>query len=181
MKSTQDIVDSIDTRLRELSDEINALNAARSALDASEHQPSTQPPRRTSTRRIRATGDNPAARASAPSNNEAARTTSQESTTRSPKRTSKAARRTTTRASRTMSADHLESLLSGNGDLTTAELAQRASANRNQVLNLLRDLERAGRVRRTGQRRSTRWHAITDEDRLHQRIAELEASRRRPA
>ena len=177
MKSTQDIVDSIDTRLRELSDEINTLNAARSALDASERQPSTQPPRRTSTRSIRATGDNPAA----PSNNDAARTTSQESTTRPPKRTSKAARRTTTRASRTTSADHLESLLSGNGDLTTAELAERASANRNQVLNLLRDLERAGRVRRTGQRRSTRWHAITDEDRLHQRIAELEASRRRPA
>ena len=52
MKSTQDIVDSIDTRLRELGEEITALNAARSALDASEHEPSRHPSPRTPTRRV---------------------------------------------------------------------------------------------------------------------------------
>jgi len=78
-------------------------------------------------------------------------------------------------------ADQVESLLSGNGGLTTSELADRANGNRDQVLGLLRDLEAAGRVRRTGQRRGTRWHQITDEDRIRVRAAELEATRRRPS
>ena len=38
----------------------------------------------------------------------------------------------------------------------------------------LRDLEAAGRVRRTGDRRSTRWLLIVDEDRIAERVAELE-------
>lgn len=77
-----------------------------------------------------------------------------------------------------MSSDQLESLLSENGGLTTSELAERSNGNRDQVLSLLRDLETAGRIRRSGQRRGTRWHAITDEDRIRQRVAELEASRK---
>jgi hypothetical protein len=70
-----------------------------------------------------------------------------------------------------------------NGELlTTAALAERAGANRDQVLTLLRDLETARRVRRTGQRRATRWQAITDEDRIRERAAELAGrGRRRPA
>ncbi|MFZ0975819.1 MAG: hypothetical protein WAN22_26585 [Solirubrobacteraceae bacterium] len=47
------------------------------------------------------------------------------------------------------------------------------------MLRLLRDLETGGRIRRTGQRRGTRWHAITDEDRIRERAAELEATRKR--
>jgi hypothetical protein len=43
------------------------------------------------------------------------------------------------------------------------------------VLVLLRELEAAGRVRRSGQRRGTRWHAITDEERIAERAAELAA------
>jgi len=76
-------------------------------------------------------------------------------------------------------AGRLELLLSENGGLTTSVLAERANGNRDQVLTLLRELEAAGRVRRTGQRRSTRWHAITDEDRIRQRAAELAARSRR--
>ncbi|HTT30039.1 MAG TPA: hypothetical protein VMG37_16605 [Solirubrobacteraceae bacterium] len=49
------------------------------------------------------------------------------------------------------------------------------------MLRLLRDLESAGRIGRTGQRRATRWHAITDEDRIRERAAELEATRKRRA
>jgi hypothetical protein len=181
MKSTQDIVDSIDTRLRELGEEINTLNAARSALETSEHEPSIRPSRRTTTRRARPAGELPRTRASAASRHETSPEVAQEPPARSREPTPKSARRTARRASPTPSGDRLEALLIESGGVTTAELAERASGNRDQVLTLLRDLERAGRVRRTGQRRGTRWHAITDDDRIRQRIAELEASRRRPA
>ncbi len=76
-------------------------------------------------------------------------------------------------------ADGLESLLSENGGLTTSALAEKTGENRDHVLALLRELETAGRIRRTGQRRGTRWHAITDEDRIRARAAELEATRKR--
>ena len=78
-------------------------------------------------------------------------------------------------------AGRLEALLSENGGLTTAALAERTNGNRDQVLTLLRELETAGRIRRTGQRRSTRWHAITDEDRIRERAADLAARRKRAA
>ena len=78
-------------------------------------------------------------------------------------------------------AGRLEALLSENGGLTTAALAEQTNGNRDQVLTLLRELETAGRIRRTGQRRSTRWHAITDEDRIRERAADLAARRKRAA
>ena len=81
--------------------------------------------------------------------------------------------------SKAVPADRLESLLSKNGGLTTAALAEQSGENRDQVLSLLRELETAGRVRRSGQRRGTRWHAITDEDRIRERTAELEALQKR--
>jgi hypothetical protein len=133
MRTTQEIVDSIDTRLAELSDQIKTLETARTALDR---------------------GESPVRSTSRP----------------------RAKRRVTA-----VPADEVESLLSGNGGLTTSELADRANGNRDQVLGLLRELEAAGRVRRTGQRRGTRWHQITDEDRIRVRAAELEATRRRPS
>ena len=132
MRTTEEIVDSIDTRLVELSDQIKTLESARSALDQRERARRNTPPRR--------------------------------------------ARRALRGA---VPADEVESLLSGNGGLTTSELAARADAKRDHVLGLLRELEAAGRVRRTGQRRGTRWHQITDEDRIRVRAAELEATRRR--
>ena len=133
MRTTEEIVDSIDTRLVELSDQIKTLESARSALDQRERA-STEHPTPGGLRR--------ALRGAVP-------------------------------------ADEVESLLSGNGGLTTSELAARADAKRDHVLGLLRELEAAGRVRRTGQRRGTRWHQITDEDRIRVRAAELEATRRR--
>ncbi len=72
-------------------------------------------------------------------------------------------------------------LLSENGGLTTSALAERTNGDRDQVLTLLRELEAAGKIRRTGQRRGTRWHAITDEDRVRERAAELAGRRRRTA
>jgi hypothetical protein len=72
-----------------------------------------------------------------------------------------------------LTADTAEQLLALGDGLTTAGLAQRAGADRDQVLALLRDLATARRVRRTGQRRATRWHVITHEDRIRERAAEL--------
>lgn len=76
-------------------------------------------------------------------------------------------------------ADQAERLLASTNGLTTAALADRAGADRDQVLALLRELETARRVEGTGQRRATRWHATTDEDRIHERAAELATRRRR--
>lgn len=91
----------------------------------------------------------------------------------------RARRSNRTRAVEVVPAGRLEMLLSENGGLTTSVLAQRTNGDRDQVLTLLRELEAAGRIRRSGQRRSTRWHAITDEDRIRERAAELAARSRR--
>jgi hypothetical protein len=143
MRTTEDIVDSIETRLRELNQEIESLTAARTALDGREDGPATSTPtvrRRPTARRARRT----------------------------------------TRPVEVVPAGRLEVLLSENGGLTTSALAEQTNGDRDQVLTLLRELEAAGRIRRSGQRRSTRWHAITDEDRIRERAAEL-AARRKPA
>ncbi|OAI40063.1 hypothetical protein AYO39_00185 [Actinobacteria bacterium SCGC AG-212-D09] len=70
-------------------------------------------------------------------------------------------------------------MLAESEGLTTTAIAKEAGAERDQVLALLRDLEAAGRVRRTGERRGTRWHAITDDDRIKERAAELAGRSRR--
>ena len=84
-----------------------------------------------------------------------------------------------TRGAVVVSADKLEQLLAEHSPITSTELAKLADGGRDQVLALLRELEAAGRLRRTGQRRGTRWHAITDEDRIKARAAELEQQSRR--
>jgi hypothetical protein len=86
-------------------------------------------------------------------------------------------RRATTR--KPLTAETAEHLLTEQDGLTTTAIAEQAGADRDQVLVLLRELERAQRVRRTGQRRATRWHAITDEDRIRERAAELASRSRR--
>jgi predicted HTH transcriptional regulator len=145
MRTTQDIVDSIEKRLHELNQEIETLNAARVALDGAETRQavSEAPPRRVASRTRR--------------------------------------RPTSARPAEVVPAGRLEALLSENGDLTTSVLAERSNGDRDHVLTLLRELEAAGRIRRSGQRRSTRWHVITDEDRIRERAAELAARSRRNA
>jgi len=76
-------------------------------------------------------------------------------------------------------AETAERMLAEGDGLTTTALAKQAGTDRDQVLVLLRDLETARRVRRTGERRATRWYAITDEDRIRERAAELESRSRR--
>ena len=73
----------------------------------------------------------------------------------------------------------LVALLSGSPGMRTRELSQATNGDPNQVLTLLKEQENAGQVRRTGTRSATRWHVITDEDRIATRAAELQASSRR--
>lgn len=80
----------------------------------------------------------------------------------------------------------LERLLEQSDGLTTAALANKADADRAQVLALLKELEAEGRVRRSGVRRGTRWRRFTEEDAIAERAAELAArsksrARKRPA
>ncbi|MBV9603871.1 MAG: hypothetical protein JO027_02120 [Solirubrobacterales bacterium] len=149
MRTTEAIVDSIENRLRELNQEIDTLTAARTALDGREDAPAASAPRAAAPVRRRSS----AGRARQ--------------------------RRRSARAVEIVPAGKLELLLSENGGLTTSVLTERTNGDRDQVLTLLRELEASGRVRRSGQRRSTRWHAITDEDRIRERAAELAARSRR--
>jgi len=81
-----------------------------------------------------------------------------------------------TAATEVAPAGTLHKLLTGSDGLSTAALAERANADPAQVLPLLREMETAGRVRRSGQRRGTRWHAVaSQEDWIEHRAAELAA------
>jgi len=185
MTAIKDIIDSIESRLRELNEEIGALNAARGVLDGHDSQ-APRGGRQTVTSetqtgpsqvasgagRVQAAGEPGAPASTAPARPSPAKP-------RTPAR-----RRTRAKADRNVEvvpAGKLELLLSDTGGLATSALAARANADRNQVLTLLRELETAGRVRRTGQRRATRWHAITDEERIQERAAELAARSRSAA
>ncbi len=147
MPFLEQLVQSIDGRIREVTDEIASLQAARSALLANGSAPTTQTAPRAAPRRSR--------RAKS--------------------------RRTRSAKATVQLAEAAERILAGTDGLTTAALAKQAEADRDQVLALLRDLEAARRVRRTGQRRGTRWHAVTDEDRIRTRAAELAARSERRA
>jgi DNA-binding IclR family transcriptional regulator len=73
-------------------------------------------------------------------------------------------------------ADKLEAMLrDAENGLNATAIAKQASARDTQVRGLLRELESTGRVRRTGAGRASRWRLITDEERVAQRTAELEA------
>jgi hypothetical protein len=147
MNTTAEIVESIDARLELIRHEIEALSAARTALNGGSRGTQVADP------------------APAQSPRKSART---------PRRQ----RRKRSAAADVVPAGKLELLLADTDGLTTTVLAERANGGRDQVLTLLRELEAAGRVRRTGVRRSTRWHLVTDDDRIARRAAELAARSR---
>jgi hypothetical protein len=172
MTATKDIIDSIENRLRELNGEIGALNAARDALEGHD----TQAPRRrrgAATRRIRTgpsddAGGTSAVHAAVERGGPTSTTPSKPSPSKLRNPARRTARAKADRTAKVVRAAKLELLLSDTGGLATSALAERAKADRDQVLTLLRELEMAGRVRRTGQRRATRWRAITDQERIHE-------------
>jgi hypothetical protein len=89
---------------------------------------------------------------------------------RRPKRPRRARRRTAPPI-----AAAIEQLLSARDTgLSARAIAGQATANYAATLSLLRELEVSGQVRREGAPRTTAWRLITDEDRIAQRVAELE-------
>ncbi|HLH67139.1 MAG TPA: hypothetical protein VKV27_15710 [Solirubrobacteraceae bacterium] len=99
---------------------------------------------------------------------------------RSPRATARTGRRS---AGKALGAEAVERLLAETGGDSASGLARRSGASRAEVLAALRQLESAGRARRTGDRRTTRWLLISDEELIRARAAELAAlsrSRRPP-
>ena len=76
-------------------------------------------------------------------------------------------------------AGKLTALLDGSDGMSTSERAKASAGSPGQIRTLLRELEKTDQVRRTGQRRGTRWHVITDEDRIAARAAEIAAQSKR--
>jgi hypothetical protein len=153
MQSIEQLTQSIDRRIRELSGEIAALQDARTVLISN---------------------------GAAPAMSTAAQLRSAAALTPSPApRATPVPRRKPRRKTAALTAETAERMLAERDGVTTAELANRAGADRDQVLKVLRGLETARRIRRTGQRRATRWHAFTDEDRIRERAAELASRVRR--
>ena len=91
----------------------------------------------------------------------------------------RAPRKTTRTAYAIVPAGKLTALLNGSPGMSTPQLAQATNGKPDQILALLRELENESQIRRTGQRRGTRWHLITDEDRVAARAAEIAAQSKR--
>jgi hypothetical protein len=102
-----------------------------------------------------------------------------------PKRERAKRRRTATRnsAGGRPTAEMIQKALSGNPGLTTAAISEQTKVRADQLLPLLRRMEVDGMVRRSGQRRGTKWHPMADEaEWIAHRTAELaNRSRRRRA
>jgi hypothetical protein len=151
MSTLDQIRESIEARITELQSDMTALVAARAELHgtgATETTGAASPDRpiRQSTQR---TPDEPA---------------------RPPRQRSRSAKST-----KELSAAALEGLLDGDeAGLSAITISKRSHAGYRQVLGLLRELETAGQLRRTGTRRTSLWRLVTDEERIAERAAELE-------
>jgi hypothetical protein len=157
----QEIVTNIEARIAALTSEIQPLIDARAALLGTAPTPARQ-------RRARAkaaaapvapVGPEPEAKAQA-------REASHKPTPR---------KRTPKQKADPVPAEKLIMLLEASGGATATALAKEAGGSVAQVGVLLNELADRGQVRRTGERRSTRWYLITDEDRIRARAAEIEA------
>lgn len=102
-----------------------------------------------------------------------------------PRRSTRTRPSTVTRSPRgvgVLGAEALERLLAHASEgLSANAIAKQAGAGYARTLKLLHELEAAGRVRRSGARRSTAWRLVTDEERIAERAAELERLRSGPS
>ena len=90
-------------------------------------------------------------------------------------------RKTVRRGNEVVPAGKLTALLAGSAGMSTSELARATSGRPDQILALLRELEKTDQIRRTGERRGTRWHLPTDEDRVAARAAQIKRRSRKAA
>jgi len=99
-----------------------------------------------------------------------------------PRRSRTATRRPrTARRSRADVAELKRLLAEADRGLSASALADLAGVPAATVRVQLRELERSGEVRSAGERLGTRWTLVSDEDRIAQRVAELERSRATPS
>jgi predicted Rossmann fold nucleotide-binding protein DprA/Smf involved in DNA uptake len=134
MSGTEDLRRSLEARLEELTKEASVVRDALQALDGGSSKPKATTARR----------EPPPAANTKPTRTRQARR-----------------KRVHPQPTEVVPADKLEKLVAKSDDISTANLAKQASAEPDQVLALLRELDKDGKVRRTGQRRGTRWHAIS--------------------
>jgi predicted Rossmann fold nucleotide-binding protein DprA/Smf involved in DNA uptake len=60
------------------------------------------------------------------------------------------------------------------------DIRSQVNGSDNQVLKVLKDLESEGKVKRTGQRRATKWHLVTENGRSAARAAKPTRRARQP-
>jgi hypothetical protein len=192
MPSSEQIRESIEARLGELRSEMTSLEGARAALQTNGASRARSSPagaagdavrkrkrRRSSTSASEANatvtqadpppGPTATPAPSKPSTKAAARS-------RKPRMPTGGKPTTRRKPVAVLLAGKLEAMLRGAEDgLNAVAIAKQASARDTQVRGLLRELESADRVRRTGAGRASRWRLITDEDRIAERTAELES------
>jgi hypothetical protein len=193
MPSLEQIQESIEARIGELRSEMTSLQAARAVLDTN-GAPRARSGRAvasgTATKSKRRRSSRSASQESAAgANGEAAPAAVSGSAPASSEPSTKATATSPGQRSRTQSrpakpkrlvevllAGKLEAMLRDAEDgLNAVAIAKQANARPTQVRDLLRELEVAGQVRRTGAGRASRWRVVTDEERIAKRAAELEA------
>jgi hypothetical protein len=193
MPDIPQLVAAIDGRLGEIAAEMSALGAAKAELAgprAASHTPgvavdaiANRAPRRAARRGVTPPSLQPerALRRRVSERVEASRDGGGAGTPqRSARRRTAVVRASRSRAS-AVHAEIVERLLADiPAGLSANAVAKEAGAAYSGTLKLLHELEVAGRIRRTGTRRSTMWQLITDEDRIAQRAAELERLRSTP-
>jgi hypothetical protein len=194
MSDIPQLLAAIDSRLADIAAEIVALDAAKAALGAPPaggqapaiSTDATAARSRRRTARLRSTPSpkppEPATRSRAPESTEAVQ---EVGSTVTPKRSTRKRAATATRprtGGGSVRADTLERLLADtSAGLSANAIATQAGAGYGRTLKLLRELEAAGQVRRSGSRRSTVWRLVTDDERIAERAAELERRRSVPS
>lgn len=190
MPSLDEIRESIEARIAALRSEMSSLQAARAALH-NNSGPRTQTRKAPGIRRTKEptrstspeaaseerepTDPAQATAADAPGAVSSERSTKRAATPRKPRARNVSSRTKPRTSAEVLLAGKLEAMLGESGEgLSVAAIVKRANARAGQVRELLRERESAGQVRRTGKGRSTRWRLVTDEERIAERVAELE-------
>jgi hypothetical protein len=184
MSDIPQLLAAIDGSLAELAVEITALETAKAALDgprtigrspAGASDAMTARSRDRPRRPRRTPSPTPTRPVASGTTSEPATSVRDDGSTAPPKRSTRnaAAKGTRRGAGVAVRAGTLERLLADtSAGLSTSVIAERAGAGYDPTLKLLRELEAAGQVRRSGSRRSTVWRLVSDEEHIAEREEE---------
>jgi hypothetical protein len=176
MSELDQIRESIEARIAELNNEMTALQAARAALNAPSASRLTPAASTEGVAKPKRPGPPKAVKTSSTgqsadgaSNDDAAAVAPKlaaRPVVRAPQGRSRAQTKPTAeKPVEVLLAGKLEAMLGQAGDgLSAVTISKRANAGYDQVLDLLRALESAGQVRRTGSRRTSLWRLISDKN-----------------